>query len=391
MSITPRVLMISSQHNVFDGRIFHLEAKTLHDHGFKVTILAPGKNDSSGTEDGIDFRTFRKFPSGLRRKCGTVRSLWNIANRIPADILHVHEVDVPLLVAAELKRRRNRNGQSVRLIFDSHEVWPYFYARYAKNRVCSTLVRHAVTAYESWMLGRSVDGVITAHEMEENYYRWLNPWIPVRKVLGGAPMDEWPEPEKREGAIRIIGHDGYFTLQRGMKVILRGFAQVARDHPEVILLIAGDFQYPEDKAYFEKWKSMTGLGDRVEWTGWVDRANIRQYLDRMDIGIIANKLDMHSIRCFPANKFMYYLARGVPVLSTPSPLYHEFIQQHEVGEVMSKLTPKAFRQAANRLIQDPGRTRKMGWDGFHLAKQKFNWTDSAKNLLDLYEEVLKSS
>ncbi|MFC2170684.1 glycosyltransferase family 4 protein [Calditrichota bacterium] len=386
MAERKRLLMLTSQHNPFDGRIFHLEAKALRDDGYDVFIAAEKRENYPSVVDGIRIISYRKA-QGVLRKWSTLKALSLIALHTKPDIIHVHEVDAPLIAASWAKRKLKNMGIGVKLVFDSHEVWPFFYAGKTGNPVLQTLIKHAVILYENLMISRFIDGIITAHELEKYYYKFLNPSVPVVKVIGGPPIDLWGEPPKRSGEIKIIGHDGYFTDSRGMKTILGSFELIASNHPEVNLLIAGGFRYPEDEQYFEQWCERTRLTDRVIFTGWVNRDEVMQYLDRMDIGIVANNPDIHSIRCWPANKMMYYMARAVAVVSTPAPLYKENIARIGCGLVADSFTNKDVAVALDKLISDPSRTRKMGKNGYKSAKIEYNGNKATEELLNFYAEL----
>ncbi len=389
MTGSKRILMVCTQHSPFDGRVFHLEAKTLRDAGHEVTILAESDTKLPENVDGINIVTYRKKPSGIRRKWSTLKTVTSNILKIKADVFHVHEVDASLMAASWAKRKLGKQGKNVPIVFDSHEAWPYFYAEKTKNRFLRELIKHGVMQYEYNMISKHVKIIITAHELEANYYRMLNPWIPVYEIPGGPPIHTWPDPPKKEGKISVIGHDGYFTLYRGMKTILEAFEIVAVDYPDINLLAAGDFYKPGDKEYFDRWSNRTGLGNRVECAGWVDRKDILSYLDRMDIGVVANKPDIHSIRCWPANKMMYYLGRGLPVVSTPTPLYKLHIERLNCGLPAKYFSSKAMADALRWMLENPLETREMGKRGLKAAQEEFSWEKAGKKLLEAYENIDK--
>ena len=381
-----RVLMLCSRHSAFDGRVFHLEARTLRDAGYDVTIAAPRLHAEPESKDGIRIITFLKT-GGPARKIITIRSLASIAVKAAPDVLHVHELDASLIAAAWAKKRLVKMGKQVSLILDSHEVWPYYYNVHGPVGSLAGLMKHIVLAYENWMLQRHVDAVITAHEIEKNYYLWLNPWIPVRKVLGSPPIETWGPPPERSGPIKVIGHDGQFSLKRGMDIILNAFEIVADAFADVRLLIAGSLMTPEDENWFHRWLDRTGLSKRVEFTGWIDRSEVLQYLDRMDIGVIANIPDVHSVRCWPSNKMMYYLGRGLPVASTPAPLYVRYIEDNGCGSTARDFSAIEMANILMRMIKDSQTTRSMGRRAYQAALRDFNSKQSASELLKLYREV----
>jgi len=386
-----RIAMLCSRHNAFDGRVFQLEARELARAGHQVTIIAPrsGNEPRSQVVDGIRIITYDKARSLIARKYHTVAQVVRLAMRVPADVLHVHEVDSTLLAAVIVKRRLKKQGRDIKLVFDSHEVWPYMFATFRRSPFLRRLIVHAVTEFEHRMVTRHVDAVITAHELEKQYYLWQDPWTPAFCVIGAPPLDEWPAPVKRQGAPRVIGHDGYFSLQRGMDVMLGAFEQLAPDYPEIRLLAAGAFMNPEDEEWYRAWVARTGMGDRVETTGWLDRRDALAKLDTMDIGLVANRQDIHSIRCWPANKMMYYMGRGIPVVSTPAPLYRLYIEENRCGAVAAAFTASALADAIRPLLQDPALASLMGRNGREAVLRDFHPATARKNLHAAYASLEK--
>ncbi|MFH0883064.1 MAG: glycosyltransferase family 4 protein [bacterium] len=384
-----KVLMLLARDPVFEQRVFQLSARTLRDAGFEVTIVGPRYRDEPVEQvvEGIRIITYQKMKNTILRKFHTLAVLWKHSLRHPADILHVFEVDAPLFVAAMAKRRLRKRGKEIKLVFDSPEVWSYFYPAQTRFRFLRKCIRNTVVNYEDWMVQKHVDAISTAHVLEESYYQWLNPWLPIRWVVGGPPMNEWPDPPERKGPIRILGHDGYFTLQRGMDVMLHAFELLSGEFPKLRLLAAGSFMEERDREYFEKWCIRTGLGDRVEVMGWVPRDEVLPHLDRMDIGMIANRPDIHSVRCWPANKMMNYLARGLPVVSTPAPLYRRFIEETGCGAVSAGFDGDSYAAALRSLLKNSRSTREMGRRGYDKAAETYNLEQGRKALLALYGDL----
>lgn len=387
-----RVLMLCSRHNALDGRVFQLEAKALVAAGHQVTIVAPMYGDEASDEmiDGIRILRYQKLSNSILRKFHTVYTLVRFAVQTPADVLHVHEVDSSLVAGAIAKKRLARFGRQVKLLFDSHEVWPYFFATFRKAEFLRRIIVHLVTEFEHLMVRKHVDVMIAAHELETNYYLWQDPWTPAFCVFGAPPLESWEKPAAKRGPIRTIGHDGFFSLHRGMDVMLDAFEHLAPDYPELNFLAAGDFMNPEDKVYFDKWAARTGLGDRVETVGWVDRSDVLMYLERMDIGLVANRPDIHSVRCWPANKMMFYMGRGIPVVSTPVPLYRRYIDANYCGRVADRFSGKSLADALRELLDNPKETRKMGMNGYKAVLRDFNSRDAIQNLHAAYEALDKN-
>ncbi|GBE29402.1 MAG TPA: hypothetical protein ENH10_10090 [Bacteroidetes bacterium] len=383
------IVKICARHHPLDGRVFHLEAATLRDAGHHVTIIAPnpGNLRDKQTIDGIDILTFNKSGNRLTRKLNTLRSLFRLAISINADVYHAHEVDAALIAGALAKRHHIRRGRWAKLVFDVHEVWPYFYAAATNSSFLRRIIVHGILEYENWMLARHVDLVIAAHVLETNYYRWQNPFISVRHVQTTMKVpDTCPT---HSGDVKVIGHEGFFTLNRGMDVILQAFELVARDYPDVILQTAGDFYSDKDRKWFGQWAERTGLGDRVKLTGWLDRPDLTPLLKKMDIGIVAQREDDHTSRTWPLNKLMNYAGYGVAsVVCASMPYAKQEVEERGMGRVIN-LNAQDLYQALCDMIESPEKTREMGVRAWEFAHREWNWERYRVELLRAYEDLME--
>ena len=384
-----KITILCARHSAFDGRVFQLEARELARVGHKVTLIAPRLNNEPPRQvvDGVRIITYEKAKSLLVRKYHTIATLVRLAMHYRGDVFHVHEMDSSLMAAVITKKKLQKKGIPVKLIFDSHEVWPYFYATFRKNPFLRRIIVHLVTEFENWVVRKHVDAVIAAHELETNYYLWQHPWTPAFCVVGAPPLDQWPEPKARSGPIRTLGHDGFFSLQRGMDVMLGAFEILANEYPDLTFLAAGDFMSDTDRDWYEEWTARTGLGDRVTTTGWVDRRDILDYLEQMDIGLVANRQDIHSVRCWPANKMMYYMGRGLPVVSTPAPLYKRYIDANKCGQTANQFSSSAMANALRTMLDNPDQTREMGRNGYRAVLRDFHPAQALKNLHAAYTSL----
>jgi glycosyltransferase involved in cell wall biosynthesis len=172
-----------------------------------------------------------------------------------------------------------------------------------------------------------------------------------------------------------------------MDIMLGAFERLALEYPDLTFLAAGKTMEPRDEDWLEQWKRRTGLGQRVIHPGWVDRTEVVDYLDRMDIGLSANLPDLHSIRCWPANKVMYYMGRALPVVTTPNPLYKRFIEANKIGTVARDYTPEAYADAIRCLLEQPESTRSMGKRAYGLGRKYFSWERSSEDLLRFYSTL----
>jgi glycosyltransferase involved in cell wall biosynthesis len=382
-----KIVKLCAQHHPLDGRLFHLEAKALFEAGHDVTIIAPRQDGMPEhfDQDGIHIRTYQKLYSGIRRKAYTLSTLCKLAKQVRADVYHAHEMDAALFAGAYAKNYWRRNGHPVKLVFDAHEAWPYFYAAATNNLLVRRFAVHAIVEYERRMLTRHVDAVITAHKLEQMYYLWQNPFISVRHVLTSPTIRE--SALDKTGPIRVIGHEGYLTLNRGMNVLLRAFELLAAEFSDLTLVTAGDFLNDADRSWFDNWAKRTGLRERVMLSGWVNRPDLPALLDSMDIGVVALREDEHSSRIWPANKLMNYASRGItPVVCASMPLARQKVEERGIGRVVPFDVQRLYH-CIRELILDPDQCRALGKRAWTHAKKAWDWEQYRLELLHTYDDL----
>jgi glycosyltransferase involved in cell wall biosynthesis len=77
-------------------------------------------------------------------------------------------------------------------------------------------------------------------------------------------------------------------------------------------------------------------------------------------------------------KVMEYMARGVPVLTTPTPLAKELVERHGCGLVVPFDDVAAVAGAVLRLRDDPELRRDMGARGHAAAREHHDWERDAR-------------
>ena len=179
-----------------------------------------------------------------------------------------------------------RNGKRGRSV--GHRQW-------AVNRLRSLLqVADAVTACSGYLLGRAIQ---LQPSVAEKGYVIHNGIDPQRF------QDKTPYPRPRP---YILAY-GRLTYKKGFDVLLSALAQVAPEHPEVDLILAGD---GEECDALVMQAQQLGLGDRVHFFGRATPEQVVQLLNGCLFVIVPSRLESFGIVALEA------MAAGKPVLAT---------------------------------------------------------------------------
>jgi glycosyltransferase involved in cell wall biosynthesis len=87
-------------------------------------------------------------------------------------------------------------------------------------------------------------------------------------------------------------------------------------------------------------------------------------------------------------KLFEYMATGLPVIASNFPHWKEILEDNHCGLVVDPLNPKEIARAIEYLLDHPEEASRMGENGRQAVKDKYNWEEEGKKLLDLYERLL---
>jgi glycosyltransferase involved in cell wall biosynthesis len=89
-------------------------------------------------------------------------------------------------------------------------------------------------------------------------------------------------------------------------------------------------------------------------------------------------------------KVIEYMARGLPVITTPLPLAVDLVQAADCGFVVPFSDPQAAADAILKLDADPDLRVKMGARGHESALRDLGWPKAAKEFVAQLEQWARS-
>src|SRR4030042_4514420 len=147
-----KVCHLSSGHSVFDGRIFHKEAKTLAKAGYEVILIA--QHDKEEVVDGVRIVPLPKTKSRFKRMTTIVWKLFRLALREKADVYHFYEPQlIPTGIILKLFKRAY-------VIYDVHEDHRLILVKHYIPKWLRKPVSWIVNRIESFS-ARRFDAVVT--------------------------------------------------------------------------------------------------------------------------------------------------------------------------------------------------------------------------------------
>jgi glycosyltransferase involved in cell wall biosynthesis len=110
----------------------------------------------------------------------------------------------------------------------------------------------------------------------------------------------------------------------------------------------------------------------VHWHGFVPNARALALADGALAGLSLLR-DEANFRHSMPTKVVEYMARGLPVITTPLPLAVELVQSADCGFVVPFNDPEAAAAAVLKLDADPGLRLTMGANGHQAAQRELGW------------------
>ncbi len=383
--MSEHILVLTSVHVPFDGRIFHRECRTLAAAGHTVTLLAPA-DFAREIRDGV---TVIGFPRPARR-LGRIRLWWRLfreALHLQPDLIHLHDPELLLLVPLF----RLVRGKRIRLVYDVHE---YFADAVRVKHWIPRALRPAI----AWLAGRlerllahGVDGLVLAVEGQAALFPdFRGPVAVVRNLPAQAlPADLRPHPALDVPAFRLI-YVGLILPQRGIGVLLEAMQMLHEQGVrDVVLFLIGPETSPAYMQDIQAFIHKHGLEEQVRWLGPVPHAEVWKYLAAADAGVAPGLYTAQYSRPSLFTKLFEYMLAGLPTVVADYPWSRPYVEEGQCGILVPGEDAAAYAQAIRWLYDHREEAREMGRRGRELVLRKYTWEQEQARLLAFYREILE--
>jgi glycogen(starch) synthase len=171
---------------------------------------------------------------------------------------------------------------------------------------------------------------------------------------------------------------GRVVPKKGFDLLLRGFAQVAADHPDVTLAIGGDgSQLAELRLLATDLK----LEDRVRFLGRLSREQVAATMAGAELFVMPSRLEPFGIVLLEAWR------AGRPVIATSIGGPPEFVDEGRTGLLVDPFDTAALARALDRLLGDQALRAAMGAAARERV-QDFGWPAIAERYRELYRRAV---
>ncbi|MCB0516034.1 MAG: glycosyltransferase [Chitinophagales bacterium] len=261
-----------------------------------------------------------------------------------------------------------------KLVYDAHE-----YFSELPEVVHRPLVKKTWEWIEKWCIART-NACYTINDsyaqiFEEKYHKHFF-------IVRNATVLTDETPKMTIPSQKYILYQGAVNVGRGVEQMIEAMQYL----PELTLIICGQGDVLENCK--ELTKSL-GLENQVEFKGVVAPENLKHYTREAYLGFTFFTQDGHSYYYSLANRFFDYMHHAVPQLLVDFPEYRRINNEFEIGLMLPDISPKTIAEKVQYLWQNPEEYLTLKQNCL-AARQKYNWQNEAKTLLQIYADLAKN-
>ncbi|MEP1593090.1 MAG: glycosyltransferase family 4 protein [Halieaceae bacterium] len=167
---------------------------------------------------------------------------------------------------------------------------------------------------------------------------------------------------------------------KGLRYLLRAYAQLLSRHPDLELLLVSK---PQPGGKTEQLVASLGIGDKVQFVNGISTEDMVRYYAEATIAVVPSVYEGFGL---PAGEAM---ACGVPVVSTDGGALPEVVG--DAGVIVPAKSAEALATAIEALLADPEQRRVMGEAGRRRIEEKFSWEVCAREMSAYYHRVLTNA
>jgi len=372
-----------------------MEATTLRQHGYTVSVISPTGKGCDALRETIDGIHVYRHPLPPEKSCATgylreyaaaLRHEWRLARQVHReqgiDIIHLcNPPDLLFLVGLWFKC-----FHGARVLFDQHDLGPelfeskfgkrgpFYHALRLAERLTFLAADHVISTNESYRdvaltRGRKRPEAVTVVRSGPDLARF-QPVPPVRDFHRG-----------REYLVGYLGVMGEFD---GVEHLVRAAAElvVQRGRNDIQFVLIGSGPTLEN---LKQLAASLGVDGCVEFTGRIDDVEMIRRLSACDVCVDPDPMNPLNDKS-TMNKILEYMALGKPVVQ-----YDLTEGRRSAQEASLYAEPNNPADLANKietLLSDASLRARMGAHGQQRMRTTLEWRYQTEKLLSAYAKAL---
>lgn len=186
------------------------------------------------------------------------------------------------------------------------------------------------------------------------------------------PLDHRPAPTDHRPSLLFFGE---IARHKGVLELARAFAQVADQLPGLRLVYAGTGRAVAET---RELTARLGLGERAEFTGWLESERKRAVLAGATIFVLPSFVEGMPMALLEA------MSWGLPVIATPVGGVPEIVTDEVDGLLVPAGDVAALAAAIARLMREPRLRERLGRAARETVATRFSLETAVESLLGFY-------
>jgi glycosyltransferase involved in cell wall biosynthesis len=290
-----------------------------------------------------------------------------------ASLLVSNDLDTLLANYAASKFKPN-----ARLVYDSHEYFTEVPELIHRPRVQKVWV-----GIESWIFPK-LKTIYTVNESIAQIYRdkYRKDVLVVRNISPSFQSHSLPSKSELgipENTFLIIIQGAGINVDRGSEEAIEAMKMVEN----ACLMIVGD---GDVVTQLKKTVEQEGLSEKVRFYGKRPYAEMMAFTQHADVGLTLDKpTNMNYLYSLP-NKVFDYIHASTPIIATDLVEIKRVIEKHELGTVLTELTPENLAYAIRDLQENPIKLAHFKAN-CEKASTVENWENEQQILEEIYPTI----
>ena len=297
------------------------------------------------------------------------------------DVIHTHH---PVLLGQTAARKAAE--LNLPLIFTFHtQYWEYTHYVPFPQETIQEFLKNAVHKWLRDFMQKCQHIVIPSESMREILVRdyGLNERYTV--IPTGTNLDPFLRADGK--ALRaekgwqeetVLISVGRLAPEKNWDTLLRAFANIHTEHPNVRLVLIGD---GPAKQSLEALTAELGFADRVTFTGSLPFDEIPRYLKAADLFVFASVTETQGLVTMEA------MAAGLPVVAVDGPGTRDIVEHGKQGFLVEN-DPVALAKGLHKFVSDPQRIKRFSNHALKKAKT-FDVNQLSKQMISVYEQAIQ--
>ncbi|MHC4527794.1 MAG: glycosyltransferase family 4 protein [Planctomycetota bacterium] len=174
---------------------------------------------------------------------------------------------------------------------------------------------------------------------------------------------------------------GRLTQKKGLEVLIRAFALVARHTVDCKFLIVGD---GPGRTRLRQLVERLALEDRVELLGWQEPETTLQLIRQATLLVAPSIIAQDGDRDGTPNVILEAFASGVPVVASSLAGIEEAVKHRQTGLLVEAGDIKGLAAAVNELLDSADLRTSLSERAYEMRKRHFDVTKNAGRLAELF-------